>query len=248
MGRVLWVSRTRGACTARSKCETARVPLFWRRVAMVAVAMAVTGVSVAGAARTSSFRDEFTTFDTRQWVKISRPFGHGVVDPANISVSNGLLGLRFPAGKLDGAEMRTNNVYRWGTYRARMKVADAPGSLTAFFLYKKPDYAQEIDIEIFNDSSRKVMYSTYSGGRQTHTVTAELPFDATADFHEYAIEYLQGSVRFLVDGVEQQRWTDGVTKSTMYLFVNGWFPSWLTGETPTTDRTTLVDWAQFVAR
>ena len=129
-----------------------------------------------------------------------------------------------------------------------MKVANAPSSLTAFFLYKKPDYAQEIDIEIFNDSSRRVWFSTYSGGTQTHTVEMLLPFDATADFHEYAIEYDPGSVRFLVDGVQLQSWTSGVTRSSMYLYVNAWFPSWLAGESPASDRSTLVDWITYSAR
>ena len=129
-----------------------------------------------------------------------------------------------------------------------MKLADAPSSLTAFFLYKKPDYAQEIDIEIFNDSSRKVIFSTYAGGAMTHTVTSQLPFDATADFHEYTIEYGPGSARFLADGVQLQSWSNGVTRSSMYLFVNAWFPSWLAGERPTTDRYTYVDWVEHVER
>ena len=44
-----------------------------------------------------------------------------------------------------------------------MKVANAPSSLTAFFLYKAPDYVSELDIEIFNDTTRRVMFTTYSG-------------------------------------------------------------------------------------
>jgi beta-glucanase (GH16 family) len=205
-------------------------------------------VSVAGAARTADFRDDFASLDARRWVTISRPFGHGAVDPANVAVANGQLAVRLPAGKLDGGELRTTSVYRYGSFRTRMKVANAPSSLTAFFLYKAPDYLQELDIEIFNDSSRRVMFSTYSGGRQTNTVTTLLPFDATADFHEYAIDYDPRLVRFLVDGVELQRWSNGVTNSAMYLFVNAWFPSWLSGERPATDRFTLVDWVQYVAR
>ena len=92
-----------------------------------------------------------------------------------------------------------------------MKIANAPSSLTAFFLYKQPDYAQEIDIEIFNDSSRRMCSSTYSGGTKRTPSTMLLPFDATADFHDYAIERDRTSVRFLVDGVQMQSWTSGVT-------------------------------------
>jgi licheninase len=221
---------------------------FRRLAIVVAVAVAAVCVSIAGAARSGDFRDEFTTFDARQWVKISRPFGHGTLDSANVSVANGLLGLKLPAGKLDGAEMRSTSLYRNGSYRVSMKVASAPSSLTAFFLYRKPDYAQEIDIEIFNDTSRRVWFSTYSGGAQTNTIEKQLPFDATADFHEYAIEYDPGTVRFLVDGVEMPSWTSGVTRSSMYLFANTWFPSWLAGERPATDRYTTIDWIDYRSR
>jgi beta-glucanase (GH16 family) len=212
------------------------------------VVIAAFGVSIAGAARSAGFRDEFTTFDTRKWVKITRPFGHGTVDAANVAVADDLLSVKLPAGTLDGGEMRSTSLYRYGTYRTRMKVANAPSSLTAFFLYKKPDYAQEIDIEIFNDSSRRVWFSTYSSGSQTHTVEKLLPFDATADFHEYAVEYDPGAVRFLVDNAPMQSWSTGVTRSSMYLFVNAWFPSWLAGERPATDRYTYVDWIEYSAR
>ena len=218
------------------------------RIVLAAVVVGAVCVSVAGAARSASFHDDFTTFDTRQWTTSSRPFGYGAVDPANVAVANGLLGIRLPGGRLDGGEARSTSLYRYGTFRARMKVAYAPSSLTAFFLYKKPDYAQEIDIEIFNDASRRVWFSTYSGGSQTHTVEMLLPFDPTADFHEYAVEYSPGSVRFLVDGVPMQSWSSGVTRSTMYVYANAWFPSWLGGARPPADQFTLVDWIEYVER
>ena len=220
-----------------------------RRTAVVAsIVLGSVLVSVAAAARSDGFRDDFTTLDTQRWATITRPFGHGAVDAANVAVSDGMLGVKLPAGRLDGGEVRTTSLYRFGPFRARMKVANAPSSLTAFFLYKAPDYVSELDIEIFNDSTRRVMFTTYSGGALTNTVTKLLPFDATADFHTYAIEYDTSSVRFLVDGALLQGWSKGVTKSAMYLYVNAWFPSWLGGERPTTDRVTLVDWVEQATR
>jgi beta-glucanase (GH16 family) len=220
-----------------------------RRIAVLASAVVGTVVvSVAGAARTDDFRDEFTTLDARRWVTITRPFGHGAVDAANVSVSNGTLAMKLPAGTLDGGELRTASLYRFGTVRARLRVANAPTSLTAFFLYKAPDYQSEIDIEIFNDTTRRIMFTTYSGGTQTNTVTKLLPFDATAGFHDYAIEWTTNSVRFLVDGAPMQSWTKGVTRSAMYVYLNAWFPSWLGGERPATDRLTSVDWVEYSGR
>jgi beta-glucanase (GH16 family) len=219
-----------------------------RTLILSAVVAAAVVVSAAGAARSGSFRDDFTTFDTRQWTTSSRPFGYGAVLPANVAVANELLGVKLPGGTLDGGEAHTTSLYRYGSYRAHLKVANAPSSLTAFFLYKRPDYAQEIDIEIFGDSSRQIMFSTYSGGGQTNTIKRTLSFDPTAGFHDYDIEYDPGSVRFLVDGSEMQSWSTGVPRSSMYLYVNAWFPSWLAGERPNSDRFTYVDWIEYTAR
>jgi len=216
-------------------------------VMLLALVLAASGASIAAAAHSTSFRDDFTSFDARQWTKSSRPFGHGAIDPANISVANGFLGVKLPGSRLNGGEIRSTSVYTYGTFRARMKIANAPSSLTAFFLYKQPDYAQELDIELYNDSSRRVMFTTYSGGAMTHTVTMSLPFDPTADYHEYAITRDRTSVRFLVDGVQMQSWASGVTRSSMYLYVNAWFPSWLAGESPASDQSTLVDWIAYSA-
>jgi beta-glucanase (GH16 family) len=220
-----------------------------RRIAVVASVVAcATVASVAGAARSDGFRDDFASLDAQRWVSVTRPFGQGAVDSVNVGVADGLLGVKLPAGRLDGGEMRSVGLYRFGAFRARMKVANAPSSLTAFFLYKAPDYMSELDIEIFNDTSRRVMFTTYSGGAMTNTVTMLLPFDATAGFHEYAIEYDTASVRFLVDGTLMQTWSKGVTRSAMYVYVNAWFPSWLAGERPATDRFTLVDWIEQAGR
>jgi endo-1,3-1,4-beta-glycanase ExoK len=223
------------------------VQRIWRPVLVLAIASLILGVSVAGAARSGDLRDEFTTFDVHQWLKSSRPFGWGAVDPANVGVSGGMLAIRLPGGTLNGGEVRSLSLARYGSYRARMKLANAPSSLTAFFLYKKPDFAQELDIENFNDPSGRALLSTYSNGSQT-TVEKQLGFDPTATFHEYAIEYDPGSVRFLVDGAELQRFTSGVTRSSMYLHVNAWFPSWLQGTRPANDQTTYVDWVEYVGR
>jgi len=219
----------------------------WRPLLVLSIAVLAFGVSVAGAARSGDYHDEFTSLDVHRWYKSSRPFGWGAVDPANVSASEGMLGIKLPGGTLNGGEVRSLSLTRYGSYRARIKVANAPSSMTAFFLYKKPDFAQELDIEIFNDPSGRVWFSTYSAGRQT-TVVKQLGFDPTAAFHEYAIEYDPASVRFLVDGVEVQRFTSGVTQSSMYLHMNAWFPSWLAGTRPANDQFTDVDWVSFVSR
>ena len=54
--------------------------------------------------------------------------------------------------------------------------------------------------------------------------------------------------RFRVVGAPMQSWTKGVTRSAMYVYLNAWFPSWLGGERPATDRVTSVDWIEYSGR
>ena len=74
--------------------------------------------------------------------------------------------------------------FGFGRFEARVRVPHAPSSITGFFLYEPPDEAQEIDIEIFNDRTGRVMFTYYSAGHQVSR-THELPFDPTAGFHTY---------------------------------------------------------------
>ena len=147
-------------------------------------------VSVATAARSDGFRDDFASLDPERWVTITRPFGHGAVDAANVAVTGGLLGVKLPAGRLDGGEVRTTSLYRFGSFRARMKVANAPSSLTAFFLYKAPDYQSELDIEILSQGSRGILGV---GGEEARILAAPKSAVAAAEtVREAAPEAAEG--------------------------------------------------------
>ena len=102
----------------------------WRPLLVLSIAVLAFGVSVAGAARSGDLRDDFASFDVHQWYKSSRPFGWGAVDPANVSASGGMLGIKLPGGTLNGGELRSLSLTRYGSYRARIKVANAPSSMS----------------------------------------------------------------------------------------------------------------------
>ncbi|HKH11869.1 MAG TPA: glycoside hydrolase family 16 protein [Rubrobacter sp.] len=193
----------------------------------------------------ASFFDGFDTFDGSRWTKTEHDLGRSHLNPANVDVVDGNARLKIPGRTLQGAELRSNELYYHGTYSTRMKLPQAPSSITGFFLYRPPDHEREIDVELFNDSSRRVMFTTYSRGRQTHTVTKQLPFDPTADYHTYAFRYDEGLARFMVDGNVMQTWKTGVPKGSMYLYTNVWFPNWLEGRRPLLDSYLYVDWIRF---
>jgi beta-glucanase (GH16 family) len=163
-------------------------------------------------------------------------------------VAGGALELTLPAGTTDGGEIRSTATCSSGVATARLRVPDAPRSITGFFLYAPPDHASEIDIELYNDPRGLVMFSTYAGGRQTHTETRALGFDPTAAPHDYEIAWGKGKVTFRVDGVALRTWSTGVPKAPMHLFANAWFPAWLEGLAPPATRAALIDQIGYAAR
>jgi beta-glucanase (GH16 family) len=197
--------------------------------------------AVAQAQDDSSFSEGFDTFDASRWSRGDHVLGRSYLDPANVSTGGGNLRIVIPARTYEGGEVRTNALHGYGSYSARIQLPNAPGSITGFFLYKSPDYESEIDIELFNDSSRRIMFSTYAGGSQTHTETMTLPFDPTTGFHEYRFDYAPDSVTFYADGRTMKRWDSGIPQTSMHLMVNTWFPTWLHPKRPNKTVYTLVD-------
>lgn len=193
----------------------------------------------------SGFHEDFGSFDESRWSKGDHSLGRSYLDPANVNVLDSNLRIKLPRKSLEGGEILTNELHGHGSYAARMKLPDAAGSITGFFMYKSPDYASEIDIELFNDSSRRVMFSTYAGGSQTHTETMELPFDPTAGYHEYRFYYHEEYARFYVDGELMKEWTTGIPDTPMYLMANAWYPTWLAPEKQNRDEYLLVDYIDY---
>ncbi len=193
-----------------------------------------------------SFRDGFGSFEEARWIKSQHALGRGRFVPDNVSVGNGKLRMKIPARTLDGAEIESKEAYGYGTFVARMRTPVAPSSITAFFLYRSPDFEAEIDIEIFNNGT--AYYVTYAGGKKTHLVSKKLPFDPRKRFHTYRIDYYPRVVRFYVDGALVRRYTTGLPKGPMKLLVNTWFPEWLPGKAPPTDRHAVVNWIRYVRR
>ena len=197
--------------------------------------------------RVYSSREDFDTpvLDAARWEATTRNLGRGVLVPENVGLEDGLLRLALPENTLNGSEIESADLYGLGFYAARIKVPDAPSSITGFFLYGPPDLESEIDIEIYNDTSDRILFTTYSDGEQTHTETMDLPFDPTEDFHDYAFFYDESSITFYVDGEPMQEFEGSLPDERMKLYVNTWFPTWLDGEEPESDRHVYVDWIEW---
>lgn len=186
--------------------------------------------------------EDFDFWDPVLWEAGDHPLGKGWLRPENVAHSPGTLLLTLPAGRYDGGEIRSEVREGYGAYEARLRTPTAPGSISAFFLY---EYASrrndEIDIEIFNDGSRRIWFTTWVRDRQTNHDEQILWFDPSAGFHDYLIEWASGRVRFFVDGVLLREWTSGVPKDAMHVMVNTWWPSWLSGPTLADARSLEID-------
>jgi beta-glucanase (GH16 family) len=193
----------------------------------------------------TSFRDDFNSFDESRWIKSDHVLGRTDFAPENVVVSNERLGLQIPALTTGGAEIESQEYYGYGTYKARIRTANAPSSITGFYLYRSPDFYAEIDIEVYNDGTGNIDFVTYANGQRTHHVTRDFRFNPSADFHTYRIDYLPGAVKFSIDGNLKQVWTDGVPDVSMKLLVNTWFPSWLEGLLPLTTKATRVEFISY---
>ena len=189
-------------------------------------------------------RDDFASLETGRWRPTEKRLGRGRLEAENVAVEDEKLRITLPAGTLEGGEIESTETYSYGSYAASIEAADAPSSIAGFFLYATPDFHTEIDVEIFNDESGRVLFTTYANGEQPNTVEKRLPFDATAGFHEYRIDFYPTKAEFSVDGRLLHTFDEGLPGDSMQLMVNAWYPDWLPGEEPERDSHVQVDWIQ----
>lgn len=189
--------------------------------------------------------DPFDAFDAARWTARQHPLGRGDFWARNVvhDPAIGVLRLVHPAGTLDGGEIASVARYAFGRFEARLRTPRAPGTISALFLYEGGVRSDEIDIEIVNDGTRRVLFTTWIDERQTMSVTRTLPFDPADGFHDYRIEWERGVVRFAVDGVTMHEWASrkGVPTSRMHLFANSWWPVWIGGPAHATDHAMEID-------
>ena len=169
-----------------------------------------------------------------EWIARDHFLGRGEFEPENVSHRNGKLHLTLPAHTYNGGEIQSASRVRFRDIEVRLRTPDAPGTISTFFLYQLVPGIEndEIDIEIFNDGSRQIWFTTWVAGVETNHEEYTLPFDPAARFHDYRIEWSRRRVRFLVDGVPMQEFTKRVPRKAMYVFSSAWWPSWLPEPAP----------------
>jgi hypothetical protein len=124
-----------------------------------------------------------------------------------------------------------------GRFEAEIKAAPGPGLITGFFLHRDTP-RQEIDIEFAGVNPRRMLANVFFNPGDDGTAMCfgyrgspcwiDLGFDATADFHLYAIDWRPDRVAWLVDGMivhERVSWDPTpIPHLDMRLHANLWVP------------------------
>ena len=127
--------------------------------------------------------------------------------------------------------------FEHGRFEAEIKAAPGAGLITGFFLHRDSP-RQEIDIELLGGNPRSMMVNVYFNPGDAGTALGfgyrgspcliDLDFDATSDFHLYAIHWEPDRIVWLVDGKivhERLSWDPTpIPHLPMRLHANLWSP------------------------
>jgi endo-1,3-1,4-beta-glycanase ExoK len=101
------------------------------------------------------------------------------------------------------AEIHTRQAPGYGLYEARLRAAAGSGLNTAFFTYTGPVNHQpwdEIDFEFLGKDTHAVQTGFYTDGKPHGGANVQLGYDASAEFHDYAIDWQPAKISWYVDG------------------------------------------------
>lgn len=96
------------------------------------------------------------------------------------------------------AELASRRQFGYGRLKGRLKVAKGIGIVTSLFFYDRTSQ-DEIDVEILGKDPTKLQTNYYTGGVGEHATLLDLGFDASTDFHTYAIDWSPEAIRWYVD-------------------------------------------------
>lgn len=164
-------------------------------------------------------------------------FGYDAIkhdlDGATITLSASEAKARpFRSGALSSARR-----FLHGRFEIEMRAARGSGLVTGFFLHRSSP-RQEIDVEITGNEPRRMLLNVYFNpgdegteldyGYRGSPCAIDLGFDASADFHRYAIEWFPDRILWFVDNVlvhERGSWDPTpVPHLPMRLHANLWSP------------------------
>lgn len=198
-----------------------------------------------------AWQDDFDTFDATRWQLMTHSWDTNLAQfsTENVRVEGGVAALDLTAEPSDtlkpfrGVEMRSIEALTYGRVEARARLAKGSGVVSSLVLIYTPwpaDDWNELDIEYLGRYADRVQFNSmvYLGAPPAPPVTqsvtptqypqlAPLGFDASADFHVYAMEWTPTVARFSVDGQVVHTWDTEIArlKRPMNILLTIWASS-----------------------
>ncbi|KIY73010.1 glycoside hydrolase family 16 protein [Cylindrobasidium torrendii FP15055 ss-10] len=171
----------------------------------------------------------------------------------HVTLGDGVLEMKvsaYTSGSILSSEIASYDSFLHGSVRVTMKSSKTAGVCEGIFFYKNDN--QETDIELLTTTSLEASDSVPAGywttnqavvpGGQSTSKNIAFGFNPTDDFHEYRIDWAEGSTTFFVDGTQVNKLTDNVpTEASAFIF-NAWSSGdkfWSAGP-PTADSVTQI--------
>jgi beta-glucanase (GH16 family) len=226
------------------------------------------------------YRDDFDTLDQTRWQLMTHSWDTNLAlfSSQTASIENGTLAIRLlpaPPNTVDstgaakpflGAEVRSRDTLTYGRVKARIKFAHGSAVISSLVTIYTPwpaDNWNELDIECLGASPTGLQYNpqVYTGPPTTPPVTTPvsptpdpfidaLPFDPSADFHVYTIEWTPAGAEFVVDDEVRHTWTRNINLMTLpqNVLLTIWASSSASWAGAVTDETTQAvatyDWIE----
>ncbi|MFZ4710343.1 MAG: family 16 glycosylhydrolase [Zwartia sp.] len=164
--------------------------------------------------------DAFKTIDSTYWDRMDTTFfcNQAVFSPNNIvQMPEGGVKLNIEREAAQdraytAADLTTKDTpeahFKFGSFETVFKPTKEPGVVSSFFLYRFDPW-QEIDAEFLGNDTTKILLNVfynpgqpgdlYNYGLRGTPVVIDLGFDASLEFHRYAIEWEPEEIRWFVD-------------------------------------------------
>ena len=181
-------------------------------------------VAPTAGSRSGNFKalrtDGFKTIDPTYWDRMDTTFfcNQAVFSPNNIvQMPDGGVKLNIERQTAQdraytAADLTTKDTpdakFKFGRFETVFKPTKEPGVISSFFLYRFDPW-QEIDAEFLGNDTTKILLNVfynpgqdgdlYNYGLRGTPVVIDLGFDASLEFHRYAIEWEPEEIRWFVD-------------------------------------------------
>ncbi len=147
----------------------------------------------------------------------------------NVIIKKDMIVITVPAGKQGGGEIYSDELFKHGSFEAKMKFKKVPNVIYSFFIgnfYPKPENEIDIvEIEI-NKNARPIVYSSvwWTIGELLWESDYYSWFKVDEDYHKYKLVWNNDTLDFFIDDKFASRWKDSrlVSMKRMRVYLNAY--------------------------